>query len=137
MTLYLLRFMLQPRINLATIATRRAPSRLFRFQNGYIGATLSKVQGRRQPGKAASHHDDAHMLVTAKWRRRDPVPRGFGIEAARQPVSFSFDMAGHVYPIAHFDQSACPAVRALLAAGTLDAANGSHKYGAGIEAVQT
>ena len=96
-TLYLLRFMLEPRVNLAAIAARRAPPWLSSFQHSDIGATLSKVEGRRQSGKAAAHYDDAHTLVAAKRRRRDRVPRGFGIKATRQLVSFRFDSVGHVF----------------------------------------
>jgi hypothetical protein len=87
--------MLEPRVDLAAIAAGRAPPRLASFQNRHIGAALRNVQRRRQPGEAAADHDDANPLVAAKRRRRDRVPRSFGVKAARQPVSL-FDVVGHV-----------------------------------------
>jgi hypothetical protein len=114
MALYFLRFMLEPRVDLSAVAARRAPARLSRFQNSYIGATLSKVQRRRQPSKATAHHDDAGAFVAAKRRGRDRVPCGFGVKARRQLVSFRFGMVGHDCPIARFDRS--KAVRLLTSA---------------------
>ena len=79
MALYLLRFMLEPRVNLAAIAARRAPPRLSSFQNRHIAATLGEVQGRRQSSKAAADHDDADALVAAK--RRGQRPRAVAVSA--------------------------------------------------------
>jgi hypothetical protein len=105
MALYLLRLMLEPRVDLAAIAPRCAPPGLSSFQNCHIDATLGEVQGRRQSSKAASDHDDADTLVAAKRRGQDCGPRSFGIKATREPVCFRFDKIGHDCPIAHFDQS--------------------------------
>jgi len=114
MALYLLRLMLEPRVNLAAIAPRRAQTRLSSFQNRHIAATLSKMQSRRQSSKAAADHDDADALVAAKRRGSNPFPRSFGIKATREPVCFRFDKIGHDCPIAHSDQS--EAVSLLLSA---------------------
>ena len=105
MALYLLRLMLEPRVNLAAIAPRRAPPGLSSLQHRHIAATLGEVQGRRQSSKAAADHDDADALVAAKWRGQDCGPRSFGIKATREPVCFRFDKIGHDCPIAHSDQS--------------------------------
>jgi hypothetical protein len=138
MALYLVRFMLEPRVNLAAIATRRAPSRLLSLQNSYIDATLSKVKGRREAGKAAAHHDDARALVAAKRRCRDRIPRGFGIKAAGQPAASRFDRVCHDCPIARSDQSnaVLPLMSARSRWGTIDLPGRSHKSSPGIAAVR-
>jgi hypothetical protein len=105
MALYLLRFMLEPRVNLAAIAARCAPPRLSSFQNRHIAATLGEVQGRRQSSKTAADHDDADALVAAKRRGQDCGPRSFGIKATREPVCFRFDKIGHDCPIVHSDHT--------------------------------
>jgi hypothetical protein len=81
---------------LAAIAAGRAPPRLSRLQNGHISATLSEVESRRQSSRAAADHNSADALVAGERRGRDCGPRSFGIKAARQPRSVSFNVVGHI-----------------------------------------
>ena len=61
----------QPGIDLAAVASARAPAWLVRLQHRDLDAFLRQMQRRRQAGEAAADHGHIDLLVADERRRGD------------------------------------------------------------------